>query len=60
MSKVVKIDVTRPFCVKRQVGVRFEVFINSVRMDARKKLLIFVLPLLQLVIKNGFRSLILW
>ncbi len=59
-DKVVKTNMTRPFCVGRHIGICLNVSIASVKMDAWKKLLKFRLPPLWLVIKNGFQSPTLW
>jgi hypothetical protein len=58
--RAVKIDMTRPFFVKRHVSVYSNTFIAFVKMDIGKSLVILELPPLWLVTKNRFWSLILW
>jgi len=52
--RVVKTDMTRPFCVGCHVGVYPNTFIAFVKMDIRKSLIILGLAPLQLVIENRF------
>jgi hypothetical protein len=55
-GKVVKIDVTCPFCIKCHVSIHSNTSIMSVKTKTRKSLVTFKLPPLQLVTKNGFWS----
>ncbi len=56
-GRVVRIDATWPFCVRRHIGIDFD---TSVGMDVIKFSLTFKQPPLQMEIKNGFQSSILW
>jgi len=56
----VKIDAIQSFCIERHVGVHLDMSIAFVNMDARKKLLTFKQPSLQMATKNEFQLPILW
>jgi len=57
--RVVKTDVTCPFCIRHHIGVYLDVsiaFITFIKMDARKYWVTLRLPLSWLTVKNGFQS----
>jgi hypothetical protein len=54
-ARVVKTNMTCPFCVKCHISIHPNVFVAFVRMDARKSWVILGLPSLQLITKNGFQ-----
>ncbi len=56
-GKVVRTNVTQPFCVKRHIGLHLNA---SIGMDVTSFSLIFEQPLLQMAIENGFQLSILW
>jgi hypothetical protein len=56
-TKVVKTDMTHPFCVGHHIGVCLDV---SIKTKLEKSLVILGLPSLQLVIENQFHSPTLW
>jgi hypothetical protein len=54
LAKVVKIDVTWPFCVRRHVHVYPYASVAFVKTDTRKKFITLKLPPLCAAIKKGF------
>ncbi len=57
--RVVKTDMTCPFCIRCHVGIHLNAFVVFVKMEEGKSLVVLRLPPLRLVTKNGFWSSIL-
>jgi hypothetical protein len=53
-SRVIKIDVMWPFCVKHHINVHLDMLVVFIKNNAQKKLITHQLPLLCVVAKNKF------
>jgi hypothetical protein len=54
LGRVIKIDVTWPFCVGCHINIYLDASFTSIKIDGRKNFITFGLPPLHMVTRNEF------